>query len=231
MKGHADQPSAYKRSDREWRNAVAAQKKVAAKLASGSARASSRKSGRKISNEGNGLAARLDKAAKNRGGGSFKAGDDDSYISAVDAPSTKKANRASQPPPDEEGRPSEARISVDDEAPRDAPTPSVGGGAPPTNSKLPTAAEAEAAERVRAASVEETEPTEWWFIKGSTGAIMGPYTNADMRRKYRNGGVHETTVVRFLPLETSPPTVEAQSDAEFAVLREMCSASGPPFMN
>jgi hypothetical protein len=52
-----------------------------------------------------------------------------------------------------------------------------------------------------------------------------------VRRKYRNGGVHETTLVRFLPLETSPPTVEAQSDAEFAVLREMCSASGPPFMN
>ena len=71
--------------------------------------------------------------------------------------------------------------------------------------------------------------SEWWFVY--IGGIEGPFTNKEMRTKYQKGVVHESTLVRLLPMEERKPTIESQMDAPFAPLQECCTASGPPFMD
>jgi hypothetical protein len=84
----------------------------------------------------------------------------------------------------------------------------------------------------REEEVEAAAVTEWWFVKTMDGQHTdGPFTNAEMRRKYRKGGVHETTLVRFVPCAPEPPSLDEQRDAAFAPLQEMCTAAGPPFMD
>ena len=74
---------------------------------------------------------------------------------------------------------------------------------------------------------------EWWFVKDGEGKIDGPFTNAEMKKKYQKGLVHETSNVHFLPFweEAEKPTTAYVSDSIFAPLEEMCTTSGPPFMD
>ena len=89
----------------------------------------------------------------------------------------------------------------------------------------------EAAEVSLKSGGQDSHAGEWWFFSDEEG-VHGPFGNDAMRQKYQNGSVHETTLVRFLPIETDghPPTAEEQRGEAFAPLQELCTASGPPFM-
>ena len=87
-----------------------------------------------------------------------------------------------------------------------------------------------AAEAAEAAEAEHAG--EWWFVQDEEGVVHGPFSNGAMKKKYQKGVVHETTRVRFLPVEPDghPPTAAEQKEEPFAPLQELCTNEGPPFM-
>mmetsp|Transcript_40022 Transcript_40022/g.105792 ORF Transcript_40022/g.105792 Transcript_40022/m.105792 type:complete len:366 (+) Transcript_40022:67-1164(+) len=69
----------------------------------------------------------------------------------------------------------------------------------------------------------------WWFIKHSDDSVTGPHPPAEMRRRYLKGLVTHATMVRFVPFDEAPAADEHVGQP-FSELQELCSASGPPFM-
>lgn len=80
----------------------------------------------------------------------------------------------------------------------------------------------------RAQDAEAEEAGGWWWVK-VVSSVEGPLRPAEMRRQYHMGKISHATLVRFVPFDEEPAKDEHVGQP-FCPLQELCSASGPPFM-
>ena len=251
---HSGQPSAFKHTDKEYRKAVATLKKHNSSHSLAKPTLHGKDKGA-ASGSGNAIADKLAKARIAREHADAEENDhpkaDDGFVDVSDqmpmSDDTPERHlsareRAEQRklvglPPARHHTGVDAPAKLDHHVP--IPTyaqahessPPAAAAAAGIDANAETAAPAERDSTVEADDAPAESTSEWWFTKGANDDIDGPFTNREMRAKYQKGKVHESTLVRFLPMEESRPGVEGQANQTFAPLEECCTATGPPFMD